>query len=432
MGQDTAETGHRDAGARGRVAWALFDWAVSPYTTLIVTFIFAAYFTQGVVGDPVEGQSLWSFGMALGGLAFALSAPLLGVLADARGRLKPWILACTLLCAAASFALWWVEPDPRWIVLALALVILGNLTSEFAALLVNALLPGIVRPERLGRLSGWAWGLGYVGGLAALVVALMLLIWPEVPPFGLDRGEAEHVRMVGPLVGLWLLLFALPLFLFTPDLPARARGGATLGQAFRDLLAKVRGLKQQPNLLRFLLAHLLYNNGLLTLFGLGGVYAAGEFGMTLDEVVLFGIALNVAAGLGAAAFGLADDRLGSRTTIAIALTGLIAAATLAVIAPDRTWLWVAGLGIGLFVGPVQASSRALMARMAPEGESAGHFGLFALSGRATAFLGPAAVGAVTALAASQRWGIATILLFLVGGMLLITGVAEPARTGRSR
>jgi UMF1 family MFS transporter len=324
--------------------------------------------------------------------------------------------------------LWWVAPDPRWILLALALVIVGNLTSEFAALFVNALLPGIVSPERLGRLSGWAWGLGYGGGLAALVVALVLLIWPEVPPFGLDRAEAEHVRMVGPLVGAWFLLFALPLFLFTPDLPARSQAsGASLGQAFRDLVAKVRGLKHQPNLLRFLLAHLFYNNGLLTLFGLGGVYAAGEFGMTLDEVILFGIALNVAAGLGAAAFGLVDDRLGSRTAITIALIGLIAAATLAVIAPDRMWLWVAGLGIGLFVGPVQASSRALMARMAPEGESAGHFGLFALSGRATAFIGPAAVGAVTALAASQRWGIATILLFLAAGLALIIGVREPER-----
>jgi UMF1 family MFS transporter len=427
MGQST-ETLERGTGARGQAAWALFDWAVSPYTTLIVTFIFAAYFTQGVVGDPVEGQSLWSFGMAVGGLAFALTAPLLGVLADARGRLKPWILACTLICSAASFALWWVAPDPRCILLALALVIVGNLTSEFAALFVNALLPGIVRPERLGRLSGWAWGLGYGGGLAALVVALVLLIWPEVPPFGLDRADAEHVRMVGPLVGVWFLLFALPLFLFTPDLPARSQAsGASLGQAFRDLVAKVRGLKHQPNLLRFLLAHLFYNNGLLTLFGLGGVFAAGEFGMTLDEVILFGIALNVAAGLGAAAFGMVDDRLGSRTAITIALIGLIAAAALAVIAPDRMWLWVAGLGIGLFVGPVQASSRALMARMAPAGESAGHFGLFALSGRATAFIGPAAVGAVTALAASQRWGIATILLFLAAGLALIVGVREPER-----
>jgi UMF1 family MFS transporter len=195
--------------------------------------------------------------------------------------------------------------------------------------------------------------------------------------------------------------------------------GGTVRQAFRDLVAKVRGLRHQPNLLRFLLAHLLYNNGLLTLFGLGGVYAAGEFGMTLDEVILFGIALNVAAGLGAAGFGLLDDRLGSRTSIVIALIGLIAAATLAVIAPDRTWLWVAGLGIGLFVGPVQASSRALMARMAPEGESAGHFGLFALSGRATAFIGPAAVAAATASTSSQRFGMATILLFLVGGLLLM-------------
>jgi UMF1 family MFS transporter len=200
-----------------------------------------------------------------------------------------------------------------------------------------------------------------------------------------------------------------------------------VGAAVRDLKQRVRSLPRQRDLLRFLLAHLLYNNGLLTLFGLGGVYASGVFGMTLDEVILFGIALNVAAGAGAAAFGVLDDQMGSRTTVLLALAGLLASAGLAVVAPDRTWLWVAGIGIGLFVGPIQASSRALMARMAPDGEAAGHFGLFALSGRATAFLGPAAVAAVTAASDSQRAGIATILLFLGAGMALLWTVREPQR-----
>ncbi len=413
---------------RGQFAWALYDWAISPFTTLIITFVFAAYFQQGVVGDAVQGQALWSLTMAIAGLGFALTAPFLGAVADARGGLKSWIFGFTILCALASAGLWFVEPDPAFVVLALMLVVVGNLSAEYAALFVNALLPGIVSPERLGRLSGWGWGLGYIGGLAALLVALFLLIQPEVPPFGLDAGTAEHVRMTGPLVGAWLIIFAAPLFFLTPDRRAqRAQAGAAVKDGLRDMIARIRALPAQRDLLRFLLAHLFYNNGLLTLFGLGGVYAAGVFGMSLEEVIVFGIALNVAAGIGAFGFGFIDDAIGSRRAVLFALVGLIASAGLAVVAPDRTWLWVAGIGIGLFVGPVQASSRALMARMAPENEAAGHFGLFALSGRATAFLGPAAVAAVTAGAESQRLGIATILIFLGIGLALLVGVREPRR-----
>lgn len=412
----------------GQAGWALYDWAISPFPTLIMTFVFAAYFQQAVAGDPVGGQALWSLMMALAGLSFSLAAPFLGAAADARGGLKVWIFAFTLVCALASASLWLITPDPTLVLFALVLVAIGNVASEFAALFANALLPGIVGPARLGRLSGWAWALGYAGGLAVLMTALGFLIRPEVPPFGLDKETAEHVRMTGPLVAAWLLIFSAPLFLFTPDRPRQAApqpGSVRAG--LRTMVSRLRALPRERDLFRFLLAHLLYNNGLLTLFGLGGVYAAGVFGMNLEEVIIFGIALNVAAGLGAFGFGFLDDRIGSRRTVLIALAGLILSAGLAVIAPDRTWLWAAGIGIGLFVGPVQASSRALMARMAPEAEAAGHFGLFALSGRATAFLGPAAVAAVTALAGSQRLGIATIILFLGAGFALLLGVRTPDR-----
>lgn len=411
---------------RGQGAWALFDWAVSPFTTLIMTFVFAAYFQAAVISDPAQGQAYWSLAMALAGLIFSLAAPFVGAVADAQGRLKPWIFGFTLACALASSGLWLVAPEPNFAALALGLVALGNVASELAALFANALLPGIAGPARIGRLSGWAWGLGYAGGLAALVTALAFLIRPEVAPFGLDREAAEHVRMTGPLVGVWLLVFSMPLFLLTRDRPVRDAGpGGSIRAGLSTMAARLLALPRDRDLFRFLLAHLLYNNGLLALFGLGGIYAAGVFGMSLEEVIVFGIALNVAAGLGAFGFGFLDDRIGSRTTVLIALSGLIVAAGLAVIAPDRNWLWAAGIGIGLFVGPVQAASRALMARMAPEAEAAGHFGLFAMSGRAVAFLGPAAVAAVTALTGSQRLGIATIILFLGGGLVLLLGVRAP-------
>lgn len=406
---------------RSRVGWAMYDWAVSPFSTLIVTFVFATYFQQAVVRDPVRGQALWSLALTLAGIIFATAAPLLGSAADARGRLKPWIAASTLACAVACAGLWFIRPEPELAGMAIVLVVVASIAAEGGAMFANALLPFITARSSVGRLSGWAWGLGYAGGLVALLLVLFVLVQPPKAPFGLDCEAAEHIRLVGPLVGVWLLLFSLPLFLFTLD----RRGAAPTAWPPAKVVRRIRALTGQPLLLRFLLANLLYNNGVLTLFAVGGVFAAGVFRLTMTEVLTFGIVLNVAAGLGAFLSGLVDDRIGSKRTIAVSLLGLILSAGIAVVAADRAGLWVAGVGIGLCVGPIQASSRALMARLTPSEEAGGHFGLFALSGRLTAFLGTMAVGTATQLSGSQRWGVATILLFLLAGLALLLTVRSP-------
>jgi UMF1 family MFS transporter len=413
--------------ARGRFAWALYDWANSPFTTLVITFIFPAYFQAGIVKDPVAGQALWGYAIAVSGVLIAFSAPILGAIADAAGRRKPWIFAFTALCAIGSALLWFAEPGAAWIFLALACVVVANIGFEFGIVFNNALLPDIVEEDRLGRLSGWAWGLGYAGGLAALVVALIFFIWPQPPLFGLDAETAEHVRITGPLVALWLLLFSIPLFLFTPDRSPRGLGAGALAKGLSELGRMLGSLFQNRPFALFLLAHMIYADGLITLFAFGGVYAAGVFGMELSEVIVFGIALNVAAGAGAAAFAWFDDRLGSKRVIVVALIGLIAASLLAVAAQNLFWLWVAGIGIGIFVGPAQAASRSLMARLTKPENRAGGFGLFALSGKATAFLGPAIVASVTAASGSQRAGIAAIIAFFVIGLALLLRVREPRR-----
>jgi UMF1 family MFS transporter len=415
-------------GARGRWSWALYDWANSPFTTLIITFIFPAYFQAGIVKDAVAGQALWGYAIATSGLLIALAAPILGAIADAAGRRKPWLFTFTALCAVGSAALWFAEPAPAFVAFSLAAVIVANVGFEFAIVFNNALLPDIVPEERLGRLSGWAWGLGYAGGLAALVVSLVVFVWPEPPLFGLDKETAEHVRIVGPLVAVWLVLFAIPLFLFTPDRPSHGLpAGVALAKGLSDLGRTLSMLPKRRPLAIFLLAHMIYADGLITLFAFGGVYAAGEFGLSLPEVIVFGIVLNVAAGAGAAAFAWLDDRLGSKRVIVVALVGLIAASILAVAAPSLLWLWVAGIGIGVFVGPAQAASRSLMARLTEPEHRAGAFGLFALSGKATAFLGPAIVASVTAVSGSQRIGIAAIIVFFVVGLALLLAVKEPGQ-----
>lgn len=409
-------------------AWALFDWAISPYSVLIITFVFPAYFAAAIVGDQVEGQAAWGYTIAASGLIVALLSPPLGAIADVAGRRKPWILGFALLCMAASATLWFAAPGRGSIPLALIAVAVGNIAVAFGAMFTNSMLPDIAPRERLGRLSGWAWGLGYLGGLVALGVALVAFVQPATPLLGLSKQEAEHVRIIGPLVSLWLGLFGWPLFVFTPDRPGRGRALLpALVEGLHNLRRTLGDLRRDREMPFFLLANMLYADGLLTLFALGGVYVSGTFGMSLSEVIVFGVVLNVAAGLGAFAFGWIDDWLGSRRTAALALCGLILASVAAVSVETRFWLWVTACFIGIFVGPVQSASRALMARLAPAEQQAQYFGLLALSGKATAFAGPAIVAVVTQATGSQRLGLATIVFFLVAGLVMLLLSGKPGR-----
>lgn len=421
----------RRKGRAGQFAWALFDWANSPFTTLIITFVFPAYFATAIVGNQVEGQAIWGYAIAASGLVVALLSPPLGAIADVGGRRKPWIMGFTMLCIGGSTLLWFAAPVAGSAPFALVCVVIANLGFEFGAMFNNAILPDIVVKERLGRLSGWAWGLGYAGGLTALAVALVAFVQPERGPFGLDREQAEHVRIIGPLVAVWFGLFVWPLFVFTPDRPGRGRTIATaIPEGLRSLRETLKGLRARREVLLFLLAHMLYADGLVTLFAFGGVYVSGTFGMSLSEVIVFGVVLNVTAGLGAFLFGWVDDWIGSRRTAALSLAGLILASVAAVSVQTDLWLWVSGCFIGLFVGPVQAASRSLMARLSPPNQQAEYFGLYALSGKATAFAGPIFVAIVTDATGSQRLGLATIIGFLIAGLILLQ--ASGARDSRSR
>jgi UMF1 family MFS transporter len=418
----------RPASRLGQFSWALYDWANSAFSAVIVTFVFATYFSQGVAADPVTGTAQWGWAMSASGIAIALISPVLGAIADAGGRRKPWLLAFTALAVVGCCLLWYARPTPEVALMVLAVAALANLAFEIAGVFYNAMLPEIVSRDYIGRLSGWAWGLGYAGGLACLVLVLFAFVWTEEPLFGLDNSEEsmEHVRISGPLVGAWLAVFSIPLFLFTPDRP---RVRLPKREAVRRGLAQLRGtfvrIRAYREIVRFLIARMIYTDGLNTLFAFGGIYAAGTFGMGFAEVIQFGILLNVTAGLGALAFGWIDDWLGARRTILIALAGLLACGTVAVIATSTTVFWIAGGLLGIFVGPTQAASRSLMGRLAPAELRTEMFGLFALSGKITAYIGPFLLGTVTWWTGSQRLGIATILLFFAVGGILLWPLREP-------
>ncbi len=417
--------GDDKGGALGRFSWALYDWANSPFTTLIVTFVFSAYFSQGIVGDDVRGQELWGYTASISGLIIAVLSPIFGAIADAGGPRKPWLFVFTAVCVVGSFALWWAEPDPTYILWAMVWVIIANLGFEFGIVFNNAMLPDIVPEARFGRWSGWAWGLGYLGGLSAMVLDIFACVQTDRPLFGLSKESAEHVRVVGPIVAIWFVLFVWPMFAFTPDRrKTHLAVGEKISHGFTTLSRTLRDVRHYRNIVVFLIGRMIYADGLATIFAFGGIYAAGTFNMTLAEVIKFGIVLNVTAGIGAILFAWIDDWLGSKRTIVLSLCGLIVTATGTIVVEDVAWFWVWGSLLGIFVGPTQAASRTLMARLAPRQLSTEFFGLYALTGKATAFLGPALVAVVTATFESQRAGLSIVLLFFVVGLGMLLFVRE--------
>lgn len=416
---------------RALIAWCLYDWANSAFPTIISTFVFATYFVQAVAPDVATGTAQWSLAMSLAGIGVAILSPPLGAIADRGGRRKPLLALATVLCMICSAALWFVRPDPAYVPLGIVLAALGTILFEVGTVFYNALLPSVAPPQAMGRASGIAWGIGYAGGLCALVVSLLVLVQPDPSPLGLDRASAEHVRATGPLVGLWWALFAWPVFAFVRERKVQAM---PWGRAAREGIAAMARvlpeLRRVPGSMRFLIANMLYMNGLNTLFSFGAIYAAGTFGMTTAEVLQFGIALNVTAGIGAIGFSFMDDRVGSKPTVLLSLAAMMALGAMLLVVSGKAWFWALGMALGIFMGPVQAASRTLVARMAPEPIRAEFFGLFALSGRVTSFAGPALLGAATLASGSQRVGMSTILLFLAAGAWLLRGVPT-GRGGRA-
>lgn len=418
---------------RKAIAWATFDWANSAFPTVVSTFVIAAYFAQGIAPDPATGQAQWGWMQTISALAIAVLSPLLGAIADRGGHRRALLAACTFCTAVFTGLTWFAEPDPSWTLWALVCVGLATVAFELGTVFYNAMLPEVTTPEHMGRLSGLAWGLGYAGGLACLGIALVVLVQPDPPPFGLDRDMAEHVRATALLVAAWTVVFAWPVLLAVPDPPGKRipmREAVTACVAETRFL--LRGLPRRPDMLRFLIARLFYTDGLNTLFAFGAIYAAGVHGMTFEEILLFGIALNVTAGLGAASFGLLEDRLGSKRTVMVALLAMIVFGAALLVTGSKAWFWVLAMALGIFMGPAQAASRTLMARMAPEGEMTAHFGLFALSGRITGFCGPAVLAAVTAATGSQRAGMATVLFFLGAGAAILATVRPVRREATLR
>ncbi len=441
---------------RAVVAWIFFDWSAQPFFTLITTFVFAPFFASVLASDAAEGQALWGYATGFAGFCIALLSPLLGGIADRTGPRKPWIAAFGALLVIGSAMLWFAVPGSPWAVtIALAGFVIATVGAEFATTFNNAMMTRLVPAERLGWLSGTGWAVGYLGGLLSLAVTLGLLAAdPHTgktlaglsPIFGLDAASREGDRFSGPLTALWFIVFVAPMFLLTPDSP---RTGMRLKEAAQGgvgrLKATIAELPKLPALGRFLLANMIYQDALVALFAFGGIYAAGVFGWQTIELGVFGILLTVTGTLGAWLGGKLDDAIGGKPVIlgsiacllfaCLGILSLSADHILFVVPaappvpgdglyaslPEKVYLGL-GLLIGLVAGPMQAASRSLLARLAPEGRIGEFFGLFALSGKVTSFMGPTLVALATSVFASQRAGLAVLIVFFLAGGALLAGV----------
>ncbi len=444
---------------RAVVSWLFFDWSAQPFFTLVTTFIFAPFFASAVAASPEEGQALWGYATAFAGLCIALLSPALGAVADEAGGRKPWIAVFGAMLVVGCLLLWWAKPGAShavWIALAgYAIALIG---AEFATVFNNAMMPSLVPPNQIGRLSGTGWAVGYLGGLLSLALTLALLATnPEtgltligIPPIlGLDGFAREGDRFTGPLSALWFILFVTPMFLFVPDLPRRKPLAQAVGSGLSRLAENLRSLRGRPVLARFLLANMIYADALVALFAFGGIYAAGAFGWGSIEIGIFGILLTVTGTFGAWMGGRLDDRLGPRLVIAGSLA-LLMLACIGIMGTTRTGVFflfpadgpqpgdglyaswperiyvLLGLLIGLVAGPVQAASRSLLIGLAPREDIGQFFGLFALSGKVTSFVGPLLVAIATQASGSQRAGLVVLLVMFAAGLVLLPRV--PART----
>lgn len=419
-------------------SWALWDWAEQPYPTLMQTFIFPVYLTGAVASGIKNADQQLGWATAIAGILLALIAPVLGRRSDETGRRKLWLLINTGILVAITAASFFVEPKPEYFLFGLVLYGLGSVIQESAFINYYAMLKGVTTEKNIGRISGYAWGLGYVGGIILLLISLIGFVLPDNPWFGIGKENAIHIRTIFLFAAAWILVFTIPLLLWVPEIAKKAGAKKeSILQSYAGLWNQLKTLRQQaPETFKFLISSAVYRDGLAGVFTFGAVLGTLAFGFTTQSIIFYGIGANIIAAIGAAIGGRLDDIFGSRAVILGSLVGLIASAVAMFTLRDLGALdyWIFGLLLTLFVGPAQASSRTFVARFTPHGREGEVFGLYQTTGRAISFLSGSmwalTIGAANAIFGGSNntiygiWGI--VLILIVGAYLLSRVHPRPA------
>lgn len=447
-------TGGPIASRIGQIAWAMYEGARDPYVLLVTIYLFAPYFSTGIVADAVKGQQTWGWYTTIGAFATAFAAPFLGAVADVGGRRKPWIALYTILLCLSAASLWLGVPhaSPGRIMLVGLLVALANFSFEFSVVFHNAMLPTIAPHRGVGPLSGLALSLGNASGVILMSLLILLVLapgrvdWsfiPTHPIFGISQAAHDPERLAGPIAALWVLIFGLPLFLFTPDKPSK---GLRLGQAMvggaRSLMRTILSLRHYRNVATYLVARTIFNDGMTAVLTFGGIYAAGTFHWDALVMMVYGVELSVFAVAGGYFGGWLDNAFGSKRALFVSIGGTTIFFVMSLMmTPDRilwfihydthqahiwslpffnTWPEVFYLlivnGVAVCITAGYANIRTMMARLSPPEKMTEFFGLMSFSGTSTAFIANAAVTGMTRLTHTQRGGMAIIVVFLVVGL----------------
>ncbi len=433
--------------------WMAFDWASQPFYTLGLTFIFGPYFavvaaeyflSNGMEADAANAQAqwIWSLGQTVAGLLIAFTAPFLGAFADNSGRKMPWIVFFSIIYVVTMFMLWGLEPDGTALIFMLIMFYVGFFAAESALNFVNAILPSLGTDEEVGRISGSGAAFGYWGGVTSLFIMLLLLaendqgvtLLGNAPLFGLDPDMREGTRAVGPFIAIWYVIFIIPFFMFVRDDPKVEKKSTKLGAVWGELIVTLRSVFHRKSLLNFLVGSMFYRDALNALYAFGGVYAALVLDWQTIQIGVFGIIAAIAAAITTWLSGLADQRYGPKPVIrvsvwvlvgvSIIIVGMSREAIFGVPLAEGSGLpdiifYICGVCIGGAGGAVYAASRSMMVRHTHPERPAEAFGLFALTGKATAFLAPALITLFTIMTGNNQLGfLPVIFLFLIGLFLL--------------
>ena len=419
-------------GRKGTFAWALWDWAEQPYPTIMQTFIFPVYLASAVAEAGTNADALLGIATGVSGFLLAIIAPVLGRRSDEGGRRKFWLMVNTYVLVLIMVASFFVEPKAEFLVFGLVLYGLGSVVQETAFINYYAMLKSVSSPSTIGRISGYAWGLGYLGGIILLAVALFGFVLPGTV-FGVPATDGLEVRTVFLFCAIWTLVFSIPLLLRVPEIEKRSGAKKeSILQSYGAIWGQLKSLyKQAPETLKFLISSAVYRDGLAGVFSFGAVLGSLAFGFSQTEIIIFGMAANIVAGIGAIIGGRIDDVVGSRNVIAASLIGLIIAGFSVFLFADAGQItyWIGGLALCLFVGPAQASSRTFVSRFAPEGREGEVFGLYQTTGRAISFLSgffwatAITIGAVlTGKENTTIYGVLGLMVILIVGLILLLRV----------
>ena len=402
--------------------FALYDFANSAFTTIIITFIFATYFAKQIAPNPILGQSYWGWTIGITGFLVAVIGPIIGSFADKKNKIVFFIRCFSLLCIFFTALLWFAKPYESYLLYTLIIVGIANLFYELSLIFYNSLLKNITTDKNLGRSSGFGFALGYVGGIVILIISIKLFIDTNNLPFGLTKEDSENVRFIALLVSIWFLLFSTP-FLFFVIKHSTKKIKTIASSNLIDLKNLI--WKGKISILgKFLIARMLYADGLNAIIVMGGIFAVGVFNLEIKELLKLSVLMNITAFVGAFLGGIANDKYGSKIVIIFSLIGLIISSlTILFTFSVVTFFFLAAIN-GLFIGPIQSASRVVITSMLSKNNQGKGFGLFATSGKLTSFLGPLLVSTVTFLTASQRLGFSAAILLLLAGLFVLLNIKK--------